>query len=146
MLAAVVLALLGTSATAPASAAPYVWQTYTLTSHWHCTHRDWGTPGVSSAACVIVSGNSTQTAVIVSNNSTRPVTVIAPVLRLWVNGGFEYQHSCPQFTLNHGSGFSRACFAPTVTYPCSSYAQSEVAVTIDNAGYWDDSPLRKMCT
>ncbi len=61
-----VATVLGMSATTPASADPY-WQTYTMTSHWSCTHHDWPWPGVSSATCVIVNGNATQAAVIVSN-------------------------------------------------------------------------------
>lgn len=111
--------ILGTATSA--SASPY-WQTFTPTSKYHCDPIvPWGS-GVYTQTCIVINGNATQSVVLVRNSSGSPITIEAPIVRLWHAGTVEYNVSCLSSTLN--SGFSRACFGPTVTFPCGHAVQA----------------------
>ena len=125
----------------PASAAPY-WQTYQTNSHWHCgpTHSAGGLPGVVYQTCmpVSVNGDAAQSVVIVTNNGGSPITISATVYLEGVSS--SAQASCYQSTLN--TGFSRACFGPTVNVSCQvGYAGSGLSIAEAPQSYYSRSQL-----
>lgn len=131
------LFMLSSVIAAPASADPF-WQTFTKTSLWHCTVIPWSVPGLSTETCVVVSGQVTQSVVIVRNFSSIALTIEAPNVRLWRQGGLVYDRNCLQSTLN--AGLERACFAPTVS--CTVNTQAQSAIAINGFLDWRFSPTR----
>ncbi|MEU4445447.1 hypothetical protein AB0K14_26465 [Actinosynnema sp. NPDC050801] len=119
-----------------ANADPY-WQPVTQTSAFHCTSVPHPTHNVVVKSCVVVNNTATQAVAIVANYGTSAVSLAAPHVALYVNGPITYDRDCLSSTLS--GGYTRACFAPTQTRPCSAVvdAWSNVLVqgTVSKSGH-----------
>jgi hypothetical protein len=127
-----------------ASADPY-WQTFTVTSAFHCSSQ-YSHPtvaGVTVQTCVVVNGTATQSVGIVRNAGSTAVSLAAPHVRLYVNGTLSYDRYCLSSTLS--AGYARACFAPTQVRPCSAVMTAEVNFVVQGYSIWP-AASRQMCT
>jgi len=122
----------------PAVAAPY-WQTFTVTSKWHCTGRLSSDNSIADVrACVVVNGNYAQSVVRV-RNTTSAFIDLRTVVSISASGD-GYEDSCDQTVL--GGTLQRACFGSTMHGSCGvkirASIYTEVARTDGNWStvYW----------
>lgn len=121
------------------------WQPVTKTSKFHCGPEvQYSDLPVTVQTCVVVNGMSTQAVAIVANHSFAALSLAAPDVALYVNGPITYDRSCLDSTLNNG--YTRACFGPTQTRPCSATVTAWSQVRVQQHYYTSWSPTRKMCS
>ncbi|WP_367130114.1 hypothetical protein [Saccharothrix sp. HUAS TT1] len=135
------LLLLGGGA---ANADPY-WEPVSKNSSFRCSYVvPHSFYDVTFQTCVVVNGNSTQAVAIVANHSPTTLSLEAPNVALYVNGPISYDRNCLTSVLT--GGYTRACFGPTQTRPCSATVRAWSQVVVQGYVMSAWSPDRQMCT
>ena len=116
----------------PAMADPF-WQTYTLTSKWHCTDRLSSPTSIADVRiCVVVNGNYAQAVTTVRNTTSDWIDIDSYYTNLYKAGTEEHIGRCNLSAL--GATLQRACFGNTVSGSCgiSVYAMTQTGVRRNN--------------
>jgi hypothetical protein len=118
--------------TAQPALADVYWQTYTLTSKWHCTERLSSPTSIADVrVCVVVNGNYAQAVTTVRNTTSDFIDINGYYTNLYVAGEQEDFGRCNLSAL--GAGLQRACFGRTISSPCgiSVWAYTQTGVRRD---------------
>jgi hypothetical protein len=116
----------------PAQAAPY-WQTFTLSSNWHCSGRLSSPTSIADIrVCVVINGNYAQAVTRIRNTTSSWIDIVSDPTALIENGSTAAIDSCNVSSL--GAHLERACFGATVQGACGDIIYADTYSEVRKTG------------